>query len=564
MDDHGLVSSDPPWRWVVEKPCFVSWDSKEEGPTCLGQLSPLNSTSKLTINIGWRADELLIALHLPVSIRASKHPRDMFMIIPCDFDTSALDMTFTPMQADGRADLESAGLADCNLFHLSFRLAKTCDVIMPRAKRQKPVKGTPRELMSRLKSLSETSSFDIYFRFDTFAQLELRKIFAPSSMKRLNIPTLLLESMYDGRGGGVNLWLNQGLDLELEDKKCKSYPELPQASLPPPPYTRDTIPSLDLDKPPEPLEPLVEVEVPFSDVSVASLSMHKESDSEGVPETPFWVRMRRIMDYRSPGVEHSSKATFKRAASVGSLPDSNPRRKQVRTGRSPSLGRPFQEPSAPIVTGLDRAPTMTHHEMIAQANETGQSAPPSLASVIRETSVPACVTLEPARIVTQQEADMPTARVETIATWLLGAWTVLPSAHYALRDQLLALGTTSDDLFAQARVECTTRLAFAAARTPKSEVMPTCITDVYDAEKQVREVVQWINNVNPNADVLLLHDLVALAGAATEVVDSAPELKVERMNNFLMCKASCIAHASVPSIGYCYNAALLRSVRSTP
>ncbi|KAG9958086.1 hypothetical protein KCU61_g8651, partial [Aureobasidium melanogenum] len=338
MDDYGLVSSSPPWKWVVEKPCFVSWNSKEEGPSCLGQLSPLNSTSKLTINIGWRHDELLIALHLPVSIRASKHPRDMFMIIPCDFDTSALDKTFTPIQADGRADLESAGLADCNLFHLSFRLAKPCDVVMPRAKRQKPVKGTPRELMSRLKSLSETSCFDVYFRFDTFAQLELREIFASNSMKTLNTPTLLLDSMYDGRGGGVNLWLNQGLDLELEDKKCQSHREWLQASLPPPPYTRDTIPSLNLNKPPALLETPVDVEVPFSDVSVASLSVHKDSDSEGVPETPFWVHMRRIIDYRSPSVERPSRIPFKRAASVSSLPDGNSRAKQMRTCRSPSLG----------------------------------------------------------------------------------------------------------------------------------------------------------------------------------------------------------------------------------
>ncbi|KAG9943795.1 hypothetical protein KCU85_g8394, partial [Aureobasidium melanogenum] len=543
MDDYGLVSSSPPWKWVIEKPCFVSWDCKEEGPTCLGQLSPLNSTSKLTINIGWRSNELLIALHLPVSIRASKHPRDMFMIIPCDFDTSALDMTFTPIQADGRADLESAGLADCNLFHLSFRLAMPCDVIMPRAKRQKPVKGTPKELMSRLKSLSETSSFDIYFRFDTFAQLELRKIFASNSMKQLNTPTLLLDSMYDGRGGGVNLWLNQGLDLELEDKKSKSYPELPQASLPPPPYTRDTIPSLNLDKPLYALEPLVEVEVLVSDISVASLSMRKDSDSEGVPETPFWARMRRIMEYRSPSVEHTSRAPFKRAASVGSLPDSNLRRKQVRTGRSPSLGPPFHEASAPVLAGLGSESTVARRESISQDKKTNHSASPSLAPVIHETSGPACVAVETVRITTQQEAGSPTAKVKEIATWLFGAWSVLPSAHHDLRNQLLALGTASEELFAQARVECTTRLVFAAARAPKSEVTATCITDVSDAEKQVREVVQWINNVKPGADVLLLHDLIALAAAAMEAVDSTSDSKPEKMNDFLMCRARCIARA---------------------
>ncbi|KAG9672486.1 hypothetical protein KCU99_g595, partial [Aureobasidium melanogenum] len=539
MDDYGLVSSHPPWKWVVEKPCFVSWNSKEEGPACLGQLSPLNSTSKFTINIGWRPDELLIALHLPVSIRASKHPRDMFMIIPCDFDTSALDMTFTPIQADGRADLESAGLADCNLFHLSFKLAMPCDVIMPRARRQKPVKGTPRELMLRLKSLSETQSFDIYFRFDTFAQLELRKIFASISTNQFSTPTLLLDSIYDGRGGGVNLWLNQGLDLESENEKYQSHPELPQASLPPPPYTRDTIPSLDLNKPPAPLETPVDVEVPVSDVSVTSLSLHKDSDDEGVPETPFWVRMRRIMDYRSPSVEHRSRATLKRAASVGSLPDSNLRLKLPRTCRSPSLGPLLREASAPE---LDRVTNVTHHESIAQDKETDGSASPSLVPVVREIPAPSSAALEKAKIVTQQP-DPSTSETEEIANWLFNAWTVLPSAHYDLRNQLLALGTAPPELSAKARVECTTQLAFAAARTPESEITAACIADVSDAEEQVRKVVQWINNVRPDADMLLLHDLVALAAAAMEVVDTTSEMKAEKMKDFLRCKARCIASA---------------------
>ncbi|KAG9644662.1 hypothetical protein KCU64_g11237, partial [Aureobasidium melanogenum] len=466
----------------------------------------------------------------------------MFMIIPCDFDTSALDMTFTPIQADGRVDLESAGLADCNLFHLSFRLAEPCDVIMPRAKRQKPVKGTPRELMSRLKSLSETSSFDVYFRFDTFAQLELRKIFASNSMKQLNTPTLLLDSMYDGRGGGVNVWLNQGLDLESENKKCQSYSESPQNLLPPPPYTRDTIPSLDLNNPLAPLKTPMDVEVPFSDVSVASLSMHKDSDGEGVPETPFWVRMRRIIDYRSPSVEHSSRATFKRAASVGSLPDSNLRWKLPRTCRSPSLGPLLHEASAPVGDGLDRVTTVAHHKSISQEKETGESASPLLAPVVQESSAPSSVDVENTRIVTQQP-DPSTPRTEEIANWLLAAWTVLPSAHYDLRNQLLAFGTASAELVAKARIECTTQLAFAAARTSTTEVTAACIADVSDAEKQVREVVQWINNVKPDADMLLIHDLVDLAGAATEVVDATSEAKSEKMKDFMMCKARCIASA---------------------
>jgi hypothetical protein len=194
MEGYGLVSSDPSWTWVVEKQCFVSW-TDDEGPNCLGELSPRNSTVKLSINIGWRPDskEMLIALHLPISSRGSKYARDMFMIIPNTFDTSKLDTTFAPVQVPGRKDLDNAGFAYCNLFHIPVTVAKPCDVIMPQTQRQKTLKGTPRVLVSKLKSLSEARAFDIYCRFDTFAQVELRKVFA--KIDQLEMPLLLLDSI---------------------------------------------------------------------------------------------------------------------------------------------------------------------------------------------------------------------------------------------------------------------------------------------------------------------------------------------------------------------------------
>ncbi|KAI5239339.1 hypothetical protein E4T42_08737 [Aureobasidium subglaciale] len=507
MNDYGLVSSEPPWKWVVDKPCFVSWASKEEGPMCLGQLSPLNASSRLTIKIGWRpnTDELLIALHLPISIRASKHPRDMFMIIPCDFDASVVDTSFTPVQADGRADLESAGLADCNLFHIPFSLTKSCEVIMPRAKRLKPVKGTPKELMSKFKILSETLSFDIHFRFDTFAQLELQRIFA--SVSQLNTPTLLLDGMYDGRGGGVNLWVNQGLFSESseipDNEQCLSIADPLQQEFPPPPYTSDTIPSLDLNKP--------HVEVPFSDANVASMSIHKDSDVEGVSETPFWTRMRRIMDYRSPSLEPPRRDTSKRAASVDSLPDGAAyRKKQICLFRSPRLEPALFELSATLARSKDS---------LIFPIDGMLSAPPA--------------------------SNRTNDKIEEIARWLCNAWEILPTAHLDLRTQLLALGTAGDaNEFAKARVECSTQLAFAAARTAKQEHPRTLhFLSMSDAEQQVREVVEWVNSVKPDADLVLMRDLVALAEAALSVVDFEMDSESGKMKNLVMCKAKCIASA---------------------
>ncbi|KAI5247530.1 hypothetical protein E4T43_02037 [Aureobasidium subglaciale] len=429
----------------------------------------------------------------------------MFMIIPCDFDASVVDTSFAPAQADGRADLESAGLADCNLFHIPLSLAKPCEVIMPRAKRQKPVKGTPKELMRKLKSLSETLSFDIYFRFDTFAQLELQRIFA--SISQLNTPTLLLDSIYDGRGGGVNLWVNQGLfseSMEVPDKKqCLSITEPLQQEFPPPPYTSDTIPSLDLNKP--------HVEIPFSDASVVSMSIHKESDVEGVSETPFWARLQRIMDYRSPSLDPPRRDTFKRAASVGSSPDGVAhRKKQICPFRSPRLEPAPCELSAPFALSKD----------------------------------PSVFTID-GTLASPPASDRTNDKVEEIAHWLCNAWDILPTAHLDLRTQLLALGTAADvSAFAKARIECSTQLAFAAARALKQEPSTTLqLLSTSDAEQQVREVVKWVNGVNSDADIVLMRDLVALAEAALTVVGSEMDSKSGKTKKFVMCKAKCIASA---------------------
>ncbi|KAI4754844.1 hypothetical protein E4T52_13104 [Aureobasidium sp. EXF-3400] len=577
MEDYGLVSSDPPWRWIVQKPCFVSWSDQDEGPLSLGQLSPVNSTSKLTVNIGWRTDELLIALHLPVSTRGSKYPRDFFMIIPCDFDTSIVDATFAPVQADER--LENADLGDCNLFRIPFQLAVPCDVIMPREKRRKPVKGTPRELISRLKSLSETSSFDVYFRFDTYAQLELRKIFHSLVLRQLKTPTIPLDSMYGGYGGGVNLWLDQGLDLDLDGMERQHYYEPSQEELPlPPPYTRDIIPPLELSQILSP-KPLVDVQVPCSDTGVGLVSKNTDSDGEGVPETPFWARMQRILDYRSPSLEDSRRGSFKRAASVDSLPGSR-REKQIRAFRSPVLGTSRRKASAPVVVGAS-----AHHEINSSHVRSREVASPDLVPVICDApisieadtvavatshgidsttslpaekledsswrpfaSTPASLSVDwdaERTLVVHRDASESFDRAEEIALWLYSAWSVLPSAHHILRPQLLALGAAQNaDSFAKVRVDCSTRLALTAARATQKELNKPLLEEVSDVEEQIREVVTWINGVRCDADTTLVYDLAALAGAAMDVVDSVLE-KEEKMGRFLVQKARCIALACV-------------------
>lgn len=521
MDEYGLVSSDPPWKWVVEKPAFVAWNHKEEGPSCLGQLSPLNSTSRLTINIGWRpgSNELLIVLHLPVSIRSSRHPRDLFMIIPNESRTNDLDLAFEPLQANGNPHLDNAGLSECNLFHVPFNLSKPCDVVMPQAKRQKSVKGTPKELMLNLMSLSETALFDVYFRFDTYAQIELRRIFAV--LDRLKSPLLMLESMYHGRGGGVNLWSHQGLGL-VSDEDCTSPKDQTrdaikaQEECPPPPY-------LDDASPPAEAASKVIVEVPRSEPRDSSTSSPKNLDTSAVPGTPLdsecWARIRKILDYRSPSrqpptTQDDRDAPKRAAASSPDMDEADAhRRKQTRLSDSVACGPLLSVPPAPTVMRSD----------------------------------PFAVPLGPDAIIDSEEPSIcePSFDLaEAIAQWLYNAWMILPTAHYDLQDHLVNLGTIKDEIaFSKARVECSTQLAFAAARAQqsKSNGDEATFMTASDAEEEVRQVVQWINGISSGGESRVLHELVDMAASAMAVVDASLSARSEMIKRLILSKARCIA-----------------------
>ncbi|KAI4851668.1 hypothetical protein E4T44_01992 [Aureobasidium sp. EXF-8845] len=518
MEAYGLVTADPSWTWVVEKQCFVSWTDNDEGPKCLGKLSPRNSTVKLTINIGWCADskELLMVLHLPIFSRGSKHARDMFMIIPNNFDTSRLDTTFAPVQLPGRADLDNAGFAYCHLFHIPVTVAEPCDVIMPQTQRQKPLK------VSNLKSLSESRAFDIYCRFDTFAQVELRKIFA--KINQFEIPPLLLDSMYDGRGAGGNLWHHQGLDLTPNgEERCKI---TQQDSGLPPRYTSHITP------------PPVDVQVPRSDVVVDPVS--KDTDREGVPESPFWVNMRRILDYKSPQWEAAQRVNEKRPASVEPLSDQR-RTKRIGICRTPLIGSPIRESRA-LTTELDYVFFDSQHDASPRSEKSEEISSPLIAAT--PASLPP--QSDEKTVAVQHDPSLSVDRSEEIAHWLYSAWKVLPSAHHTLRSRLLALGAAKSNIsFATLRIDISTALAFTAARTPVKEPEPPLLT-ASDAEAQIREVVTWMNDVKSDADSILMQHLVALAGAAMRVIEVGNGYgRQEEMDLFLVTKAKCIALACV-------------------
>ena len=168
--------------------------------------------------------------------------------------------------------------------------------------------------------------------------------------------------------------------------------------------------------------------------------------------------------------------------------------------------------------------------------------------MLQEASAPVTVVKN---IADQQDlAIIPTEssndRLDDVARWLSTAWSVLPSAHHDLRAEILALGAAKDQpSFTNLRVQCSTKLAFAAARAPKQESSSPTLTEMSEAEAHVQETVRWINGVRSDGDVALMRELVALADAAMDVVESGVDARAEKMRDFMMCKARCIASACV-------------------
>jgi len=109
------------WTWVVnKKQVLVAW--KDGGAQqCLGQLSPHNNKTNLSLWIGHCEDQLLVALHLPISLRASasKKPRDMYMVVPVRaLRIGEEGATFSALPSDQlsallQAQLRTAPLAGC-------------------------------------------------------------------------------------------------------------------------------------------------------------------------------------------------------------------------------------------------------------------------------------------------------------------------------------------------------------------------------------------------------------------------------------------------------------------
>jgi hypothetical protein len=225
----------------------------------LGQPFSHNNESdilKLWIGIGEAMGEILVAITIRINVGAGRRTRRqarnkgrlMFLIVPTEslvLGSSQITYTSLTSHVGLRALLDLAGdekSGECPIHKLSFKLVAggQSHVIMPQESLGHPLQPQPLLLLRLLRSLCESTSFDLYANADVNVQSSVDHVQAMllRSDMTMTTPKIELDELYPGpRQGAVNLWTNQGWtrdDLDNAQSVSQNHSRL--CPLPPPVY----------------------------------------------------------------------------------------------------------------------------------------------------------------------------------------------------------------------------------------------------------------------------------------------------------------------------------------
>ncbi|KAG9675325.1 hypothetical protein KCU99_g7886, partial [Aureobasidium melanogenum] len=220
---------------------------------------------RLWVGINEDSHELFVTLTIrirvsPVRKKTRRQGRLMFMVVPSNalqLQTAVVGYNHLGNKLpqhlfDVASDTQSA---KCKLLHLAFDLGShASDVIMPAFQCRSNVMPQAMILLRKLKSLSETSSFQIYTNLDESRQVAVQRV---SNMlldgHPIITPSLDTKGFYPGgRSACKNMWADQGW-LEAGDKdisgreseveKNQKDLHIPFDPQPPPPYEPNSVPN---------------------------------------------------------------------------------------------------------------------------------------------------------------------------------------------------------------------------------------------------------------------------------------------------------------------------------
>ncbi|OMP89362.1 hypothetical protein BK809_0000017 [Diplodia seriata] len=490
-------------KWVVADRVVAAWeDDTPDHVHSLGRLSSHNKKADFSLLLGHSPEDrnaCVLLFHLPLRVRpgSASKPTDLFLVLPPDTFSSPTPLEITTATTSEIPNphldvLKSTGLSDAvGAVRLAFNLTKPGYVLMPRIKLKHELLGTPRELLLNLRSLSQTTSFDVYLKRNTYSQVALGDFRAALLEGSASTPQLRLKFMYQGRGAKQDAWeLFGGLHANnTEPGREKSLVARQDGSdgegIAPPSYKEvvktSPPPSEKPSKGPDTAEKASGVRKTPDAPGQGSISVVEETPP--APTQPL-SRKRTFAEAESPTAsDNEVEAELRKKGSMSLV--QLPLFGSPIPGSPPLIERPHSSPPASRILSL----------------------PPFIAS---------------ARSIGLSQDDLTTQDLlREIATWMQDGWAVDTNVHQKLLVPLLALGYHAHQRnladFDLTKGRCTSLLYIRLA-TPSTQgvISLPCspARAVIDVEEDMAHLVAWANGSVFRGTESVLREETALLGAA--------------------------------------------------
>jgi hypothetical protein len=548
----------------------------------LGGASPVNAHDcplNLWLGVSKTSQDLLVLLTLSVQLgKRGNKARRMFLLVPVEslalgdsvanFQPLALDQV--PESVFERPhDLRSA---HCNGFlHIGLALdpAHKSTVVMPSRVYVGRAGSTALSILDRFKSLSESPSFDIFLKFNSYAQQKLSSLCSTMTDKNGRLisyttPVVDVQSMYPGGShGAFDLWEAQGWvrSDKSHKRRASDHLETPprypprQFAIDPPSYDDcDAAPLITTTHPTPSHDKLV---LPTASRQVFPPLAHEplnrppqECKDHVKPSATTVLSAPTTVLLASTALPASSACPAPVDASVAAGMIAQPTAAQstavtvpVSSHTAPVL--PFPIDASPAALPADSDSTTVPHVPVPSPIALAVSQPVVLPVAQERNSPPTLVPSCPASV-----PVLPSMRFFTeMSEWLLRAWEVCPLAHYRCIAHLVALAAhakvENTEHYDRLRAACTHRLLSLIVRNSPPVASPIDDSSAPVPTHEIRDLISWMLLVDPSADVNLFQSLGNLQNAL-QCLNAAPAALAvsdeydRRRSDFLSMKAEIV------------------------
>jgi len=430
--------------------------------------------------------------------------------------------------------------AHCNGFlniGLALDPARKSTVVMPCRVYVGRPDSTALSMMDRFKSLSESPNFDIFLKFNSYAQQKLSSLYSTMTDKNGRLssyttPVVDVQGMYPGGSDGAfDLWEAQGWvrSDKSHKRRASDHLETPPRYLPrqfaidPPSYDDcDAAPLITTTEPPPAHDKLVP---PTASCQVLLPLTHK----------PLNRPPQECKDHVKPSATTvlSAPTTALVASAVLPASSASPAATDASPTALPADSDSTTVPHVPVPVPVPSIIALAVSE-------------PVVVPVAQERdSLPTPVLSRPATV-----PVLPSMRsFKEMSAWLLRAWEVCPLAHYRCIAHLVALAAhakvENTEHYNRLRVACTHRLVSLITRNSPSVTSPLDDPSAPAATHELRDLISWMLLVDPSADVDLFQSLGNLQNAlrCLNAALAAPAISDKydrRRTDFLSIKAEIV------------------------